>query len=198
MTTVLIGIYIACELIANITAAKPVEFFGLVAPGGVLIYALTFTILDLLHERLGHRGVRTVVYTAFIANALLAGYIALVAAIPAPGFYANQDAFVAVLGATPRIVAASLTAYLISALLDVEVYARLRERFAHSAWSRVLISNTASTAVDSAVFVVIAFAGVMPVLPLILGQYIIKMTVTVLSLPLAHAARIAERATTDA
>jgi uncharacterized integral membrane protein (TIGR00697 family) len=198
MTTVLIGIYIACELIANITAAKPIEFFGIVAPGGVFIYALTFTLLDLLHERLGHRGVRTVVYTAFIANALLACYIALVAAVPAPGFYAHQDAFVAILGATPRIVAASLTAYLVSSLLDVEVYAWLRERFGSSAWSRVLISNTASTAVDSAVFVVIAFAGVMPVLPLVIGQYAIKMAVTILSIPLVHAARTVERSTTDA
>lgn len=198
MTALLIGIYIACELIANITAAKPVEFFGLVAPGGVFIYALTFTLLDLLHERLGHKGVRMVVYTAFIANGLLAGYVALVAALPAPAFYMRQDAFVAVLGATPRIVAASLTAYLISALLDVEVYARLRERFGRSAWSRVLISNTASTAVDSAVFVVIAFSGVMPVLPLIIGQYAIKMAVTVLSLPLVHAARVVDRMLTDA
>ena len=49
----------------------------------------------------------------------------------------------------------------------------------------MLISNTASTAVDSAVFVVIAFSGVMPVLPLIIGQYAIKMAVTVASLPLA-------------
>jgi queuosine precursor transporter len=197
MTTLLIGIYIACELIANITAAKPIEFLGLVAPGGVFIYALTFTLLDLLHERLGHKGVRLVVYTAFIANALLAGYIALVAAVPAPVFYGNQDAFIAVLGSTPRIVVASLTAYLVSSLLDVEVYARLRERFGRSAWSRVLLSNTASTAVDSAVFVVIAFAGVMPVLPLIVGQYAIKMGVTVVSLPLVHAARMADRTITN-
>jgi queuosine precursor transporter len=197
MTSLLIGVYIACELIANITAAKPVVIFGLVAPGGVFIYALTFTLLDLLHERLGHKGVRTLVYTAFIANGLLAGYIALIAAMSAPSFYANQDAFVAVLGSTPRIVAASLIAYLISSLLDVEVYARLRERFAHAAWSRILLSNTVSTAVDSTIFVVIAFGGVMPVMSLILGQYVVKMAVTVASLPLAWFIRSARRTVTD-
>lgn len=197
MTPLLIGIYIACELIANVTAAKPVTVFGLVAPGGVFIYALTFTLLDLLHERLGHRGVRMLVYTAFIANGLLAGYIALIAAMPAPPFYANQEAFVAVLGSTPRIVVASLTAYLISALLDVEVYARLRKRYAPTGWSRILLSNTVSTAVDSAVFVVIAFAGVMPLLPLIIGQYAIKMAVTVMSLPLAWFIRSARDSVSD-
>ena len=196
MTSLLIGVYIACELIANITAAKPVVIFGMVAPGGVFIYALTFTLLDLLHERLGHKCVRTLVYTAFVANGLLAGYIALIASMSAPSFYANQDAFVAVLGSTPRIVAASLIAYLVSSLLDVEVYARLRERFAHAAWSRILLSNTVSTAVDSTIFVVIAFAGVMPVLSLILGQYVVKMAVTVASLPLAWFIRSARRTVT--
>jgi uncharacterized integral membrane protein (TIGR00697 family) len=197
MTSLLIGVYIACELVANVTAAKPVTLFGLVAPGGVFIYALTFTLLDLLHERLGHKGVRMLVYTAFIANGLLAGYIALIAAMPAPPFYGDQAAFVAVLGSTPRIVFASLTAYLISSLLDVEVYARLRERFARSAWSRILLSNTVSTAVDSAIFVVIAFSGIMPVLPLILGQYAIKMAVTAVSLPLAWFVRSARQYTTE-
>lgn len=197
MTSLLIGVYIACELIANITAAKPVMIFGLVAPGGVFIYALTFTLLDLLHERLGHKGVRILVYTAFIANGLLAGYIALIAAMSAPPFYSNQDAFVAVLGSTPRIVAASLIAYLVSSLLDVEVYARLRDRFAHAPWSRILLSNTVSTAVDSTIFVVIAFAGVMPVMSLILGQYVVKMAVTVASLPLAWFIRSARRTVTD-
>ncbi len=53
-------------------------------------------------------------------------------------------------------------------------------------WSRVLVSNSVSTLVDSCVFIVIAFAGVMPVLPLIIGQYVVKMVITILSLPLIY------------
>jgi uncharacterized PurR-regulated membrane protein YhhQ (DUF165 family) len=48
-----------------------------------------------------------------------------------------------------------------------------------------------STALDSAVFVTLAFAGILPVLPLVVGQYVIKMIVTVVSLPLIYGIRAA-------
>jgi uncharacterized PurR-regulated membrane protein YhhQ (DUF165 family) len=53
----------------------------------------------------------------------------------------------------------------------------------------VLASNAVSTLLDSALFIAIAFAGVLPVLPLIQGQYLVKMGITLLSLPLIYAVR---------
>ena len=49
---VLSGIYIACELIANVTASKPVAVGGIVVPAAVFIYALTFTLVDLINDHL--------------------------------------------------------------------------------------------------------------------------------------------------
>jgi queuosine precursor transporter len=185
-----IVLYVACELIANVTASKPVTVVGVTAPGGVFIYALTFTLLDLINETLGKRGARRVVAAAFAANLLLALYTQLIAALPAPAFYDGAAAFERIFAATPRIVGASLTAYLISSLLDVEVFDWWKRRSGRRAWARVLASNAVSTAVDSMIFVLIAFAGVFPLLPLIAGQYLIKMAVTVVSIPLMYTARL--------
>jgi hypothetical protein len=185
--TLLIAIYVACELIANVTASKPVSLFGVTAPGGVFIYALTFTLIDLVNERLGKAGARNVVYAAFAANLLLAVYSTLIVSLPSPSYYTHQDAYASVLGSTPRIVFASLTAYIISSLIDVEIFARWKEHFGRHKWARVLVSNTFSTGVDSILFVVIAFWGIQPVFDLIAGQYIIKMGITVLSIPLIYA-----------
>jgi hypothetical protein len=186
--TLAIGLYIACELIANVTSVKPLALglLGLVVPAGVFIYALTFTLLDLINERLGKAGARQVIGTAFAANLLLAGYAHLTVAWPAPAFFDGQAAVARVLGAAPRIVAASLVAYLVASLLDAEIFAWWRARVGGYRWARVLVSNAASTAVDSIVFVTLAFAGVLPVLPLIVGQYLVKMAVTLLSLPLIY------------
>ena len=184
-----IVLYVACELIANVTAMKPVEVAGIVAPGGVFIYALTFTLLDLINETLGRSGARRVVAAAFAANLLLALYTQLIAALPSPSFFDGSDAFLRVFGATPRIVAASLAAYLISSLLDVEVFAWWKRRWGIHAWARVLASNAVSTAVDSFVFVTVAFIGIMPIAPLIGGQYLVKMAVTLITLPLIYAVR---------
>ena len=74
MRTILIGLYIACELIANVTASKPVQLGGMVVPAAIFIYTLTFTLIDLINESLGKQGARKVIVAAFIANLLLAAY----------------------------------------------------------------------------------------------------------------------------
>jgi hypothetical protein len=201
--TLVIGLYVACELIANVTAVKPIvvglpsplAWLGgilpgaggdLVVPAGVYVYALTFTLLDLINERLGRVGARQVIATAFCANLLLAAYAWLTVWAPAPAFFDAQAAVARVLGATPRIVVASLLAYLGSALVDAELFAWWRARVGGFRWLRVLVSNAVSTALDSVLFVTLAFAGVLPLAPLIAGQYMVKMAVTVLSLPLIY------------
>ena len=186
---VVVGLYVACELIANLTATKPIGLGPLVVPAGVFIYALTFTLLDLVNERLGKIGARRVIGTAFAANLLLAAYAQLTVWWPAPPFFDGQAAVERILGATPRIVGASLLAYLAAALVDAELFAWWRARVGGYRWLRVLISNTVSTGVDSVLFVTLAFLGILPVLPLIVGQYVVKMAVTVLSLPLIYVIR---------
>jgi len=192
-TTLIIGVYIACEIIANVTAAKPVLLPGnIVVPAAVFIYAITFTLIDLVNEKLGKQGARYVVYTAFLANLLLAAYSQFAIQLPAAPFYGDerQAAFASVLGSTWRIVLASLIAYLVSTLIDVQVFAWWRERVGRYRWARVLLSNSVSTLIDSTMFITIAFLGVMPVLPLIAGQYVVKMAVTLVSIPLIYAVKV--------
>jgi queuosine precursor transporter len=186
MGLVFVGLYVACEIIANVTAGRPVLLFGIVVPSAVFIYTLTFTLVDVIHEIYGKEGSRKVILGALLANILLVIYAYLVIHLPAPAFFADTKSYETVFGATPRIVLASLIAYLISSLVDVEVYHLWKSRIQKAKWSRVLVSNSVSTLVDSCVFITIAFLGVMPVLPLIIGQYIVKMTITVLSLPLIY------------
>jgi queuosine precursor transporter len=193
-TTLLIVLYVACELIANVTANKPVDVAGLSAPGGVFIYALTFTLIDLINDRMGKGGARRVVVAALAANVLFAFYIRVVIALPSPAFYNGSEHFASVLGSTWRIVVASIVAYIVSSLIDVEIFDWWKRKGRGPAWMRVLMSNGVSTLIDSVTFVVLAFAGTFPLLGLILGQYIFKMIMTVVSMPLIYATR--QRAST--
>lgn len=186
MLSVLIGFYIACELIANVTASKPVRVGGIIVPAAVFIYTITFTLIDLINEKAGKYGARQVILAAFLANLLLAAYSQFAIWLPWPEFYRGQAAFAQVLGVTPRIVGASLIAYLVASLIDTEIFAWWRQRVGGYRWLRVLASNAVSTFVDSVIFIALAFWGVLPVWPLIEGQYIVKMTVTVVSLPLIY------------
>jgi uncharacterized integral membrane protein (TIGR00697 family) len=185
--TMLIGLYIGAELAANVTEAKPVLLLGLTVDGGTLIYALTFTLIDLINEKLGKRGAQKVVLAAFAANVLLAAYVHLTIRLPSPAFFEGQESYQQVMGGTPRIVAASLAAFLLASLVDTEVYAWLKTRIEGHRWLRVLGSNAVGTLLDSVLFITLAFYGRFPLIPLIIGNFTIKMIVTVLSLPLIYA-----------
>lgn len=193
MGTILIGLYIACEIIANVTASKPVQIGGIVVPAAIFIYTLTFTLIDLINESMGKQEARKVILAAFIANILLAAYAQLTVLLPPASFYSGQEAYASVLGSTPRIVFASLTAYLISALIDAEIFAFWKTRIRGPKWLRVLVSNTISTGVDSVVFITLAFYGLMPIWSLIEGQYVVKMAITLVSLPLIYLVRSRKR-----
>jgi len=189
MNIIIVGLYVACQVIANVTAYKPVTVGFVTVPGGVFIYTLTFTLIDVINERLGKKGARQVVYAGFVANFLLAGYSWLVISLPTAPFFQDSAAFSRILGSTPRIVVASLTAYLVSSLIDTEVFAWWRERIGGYKWARVIASNAVSTLVDSVCFISIAFLGVLPVLAMIRGLYIMKMAITIVSVPLIYLAR---------
>jgi uncharacterized integral membrane protein (TIGR00697 family) len=196
MRTILIGLYIACELIANVTASKPVQLGGIVVPAAIFIYTLTFTLIDLINESLGKEGARKVILTAFLANLLLAAYVQLAVVLPPASFYSGQEAFSRVLGSTPRIVFASLTAYVISSLIDAEIFSFWRAHVQQFKWTRVLVSNAISTWVDSVIFISLAFYGTMPIWILIKGQYVIKMAITLGSLPLIYLVKSSGKAGT--
>ena len=87
MGTVLIGLYVACELIANVTASKPIQMGGIVVPAAIFIYTITFTLIDLINESFGKQETRRIILTAFLTNLLLAAYAQLAVILPAASFY---------------------------------------------------------------------------------------------------------------
>ena len=187
--TYIVGLYIACDVIANLTAGKITLCGPFTVPAAIYIFAITFTLIDLINLALGKQAARRVVLAAFAANIVLALYSILVVHLPSPPWFTLGQSFNDVLGVTPRIVAASLAASLLSGLLDVELFARLRERL-NPGW-RVVCSNALSTLTDSVMFIMLAFAGAAgfgaaQLGLLILGQYVVKMAVTVVSVPLIY------------
>ncbi len=196
----LVGTYIMCQAIADIGATKLVEIGGVVMPGGTFIFALTFTLRDVIHKRLGKEWARYAIFTAAGLNLLLAGYLAIIGRLPSPVFFELGDSWAAIFAIVPAITIGSIAAEMISQLTDTEVYQWWRNRFPHAPqWSRVVASNIVSLPVDSIVFTALAFVLLPPLfgaeaMPLNVavpriasGQILYKAAVTVLSLPLIYA-----------
>jgi len=178
--------YLLCQIIADVTASKMVGLFGIYVPAAVFIYALTFTLRDVVHKQLGKQQAVFMVLTAGVVNVLMAAYFMFTVWLKPAPFWGNQEAYNLILGVVPRIVGASILAEMISELIDTEIYHRIKHL---APWKRVLGSNAISLPIDSLIFVSVAFAGTMPLSALIsvmLGQILLKAVITVISIPLIY------------
>lgn len=149
-------LYIGCILAANVLAARyivPLPL-GLTVPAGVFAIAPVFSLRDAVHERFGRKGAYVLIA---IATGLSWGW-----------------AFVSGDGLLSRVTLASVIAFAFNEILDTEIYYKLRNR---SRLLAIIGSNAISSLVDSVLFIWVAFG---PLLPLMIGQYIVKMVLAAL------------------
>ena len=101
----------AVLLISNIASTKIVLLGPFTFDGGTILFPLSYIFGDVLTEVYGYARSRRVIRAGFAAELLMALVLAVVGALPAAAGWTHQEAYRAILGQTPRIVAASLVAY---------------------------------------------------------------------------------------
>ena len=181
-------LFATCLLISNILASKIMMIGPWSAPAGVLIFPLAYIINDVIAEVWGYQKARLIIWAGFGVNILAVLFFSLGIAVTAAPFYEGQTAFSTVLGNTPRIVAASLLAYLFGSFLNAFIMSRFKVITKGKGFSvRAVVSTVAGEGIDSLIFITIAFAGSFPVntlLTMIITQALIKTVYEIAVLPL--------------
>jgi uncharacterized PurR-regulated membrane protein YhhQ (DUF165 family) len=134
-------------LSSNILVQYPFHHLGLgdYLTWGAFSYPFSFLVTDLSNRRFGTQGARRVVYVGFVLAVALS-----------------------IVLATPRIAIASGAAFLVSQLLDISIFARLRHK---AWWLPPFVSSVISSALDTAIFFSFAFyCGVVPGLGLTISD----------------------------
>lgn len=187
---VLAVLFVAVLLISNVAAVKLIQFGPFILDGGAFLFPLAYILGDVLSEVYGLRATRRAIYLGFAASLLASLVFFLVQVSPAPEAWQNQDAFEAVIGFVPRIVLASLTAYLVGQLLNAWVLVKLKSRTnERMLWLRLIGSTVVGEFADTLVFCTIAFYGVitgLEFLNYVLVGYVFKVLVEVLLLPVTY------------
>ena len=193
LTILIIGVYIACQMISNISSVKIANVLSLAVDGGTFIYPLAFTIRDMAHKTIGKKNTQKLIIVSAIINIFTPIYFYIVSQIPADSSWEFNEAFQITLSPVMRIVIASIVASTLSELVDTEVYhffiTKITKRFQ---WLRVLISNAFSIPIDNFLFVIIAFLGVLTIEDLIeifTFNFFVKYAVTIISVPLIYLAK---------
>jgi uncharacterized integral membrane protein (TIGR00697 family) len=187
----LIGLYVAFGIFSNIAATKTVEFdLGLskfYAPAVVLIFSVTFLITDIVNEKFGIKETQRMIFISFFSQVVISFFSWLVLTLPSAPFYTGQAALASILVQVPRIVLASWTAFLVSENLDAFIYSWFKAKTkGKHLWARNAFSSIPAMALDSMLFITLAFYGIMPLLPLILGQIVLKWLVAVIDIPFMY------------
>jgi len=190
----ILAFYVTLAVASSIFASKTISFdFGFAeffAPGAVLIFSVTFLLTDIINEKFGKKEVYRMILLGLLAQVAFLVFSYLVLNAAAAPFFTNQAAFEAVFGMVPRIVLAGLLAFLVSELLDANLYQWLRTLTGGKhLWMRNVFSSLPAMAIDSVVFVSFAFWGVMPLLPLVIGLTVTKWLVGIVDIPFMYAAR---------
>ena len=190
---VLTLLFVTSLLISNIITAKQVLLpFGIVMTGAVFIFPITYILSDVFSEIYGYKWSRATCYFGFAANLFMVLVFSAVIRTKAPDFWQNQEAFQTVLGNTPRILFASLLAFVVGDFANDKVFARMKKSHPddHKGFGwRAILSSLLGELVDSLIFLPIAFIGQMPVHDLIVMTYmqvLIKTGYEVVILPITH------------
>jgi uncharacterized integral membrane protein (TIGR00697 family) len=169
---------------------------------GVLLWPLEFVITDIVNEYYGPKAVRRISYTAvaLISYAFLMFYLAI--KIPPADFWIKSgmdsgvpdmpSAFNSIFGQGMWIILGSLVAFLVSQMVDVTVFHKIKKITGEKkVWLRATGSTVVSQLVDSFIVLFIAFKlgkgwSWQLVMAICLVNYMYKFTMAVILTPLIY------------
>nr|DAI22191.1 MAG TPA: Putative vitamin uptake transporter [Caudoviricetes sp.] len=183
-------VFVVALVVSNIITSKQVLLpFNITMTGAVFVFPITYILSDLVSEVYGYRWSRVTCYLGFAANLFAALVFSAVIQSPAPSYWQNQAAFQTVLGSTPRVLMASLLAFVLGDLVNDKIFAKMKRKYPDSIkgfGARAIFSSIMGELVDSLVFLPLAFWGLMPLQTLVImtiTQVVIKTGYELLILP---------------
>ncbi len=160
--TALVAIFTASLVAANLLGSKLVDIFGVTVSVGIFVFPFTFIVLDILTEIYGKKSAQRTVLVGIAVQVYVLFFVYLGSVFPASAKRDLGDAYEKMFALAPRMVVASIVAYSVSQIIDVQIFARLKQRFAQ----RFLLLRTNASAwisqfIDTAIFMGIFLGGVL-------------------------------------
>lgn len=187
---VTVALFVSSLLTANIIAVKLIEIGPFILPAGVVIFPVSYILGDILTEVYGFRWARRAIWLGFVGNLVAVIAIWIAGLLPSPAFWDSQDAYDAILGFTPRLLVASFVAYLVGEFANSTVLAKMKVwTQGRHLWARTISSTIIGQGLDSIVFVVIAFGGILipaAIVATVLSQWVFKSAYEIMATPLTY------------
>ena len=184
----LLGIlFNVCLIAATLLETKVIQIGSLTVTAGLLVFPISYIINDCIAEVWGFKKARLIIWSGFAMNFFVVALGLIAVAIPAAPFWEGEEHFDFVFGMAPRIVAASLMAFLVGSFLNAYVMSKMKvaSRGRHFS-ARAILSTLVGETADSLIFFPVAFGGIIAwreLLIMMCIQIILKSMYEVIILP---------------
>lgn len=182
--------FVVILLVSNLVAQKICLIGPFAVSSAILLFPITYIFGDIFTEVYGFAASRRAIWLGFFGTALLYVIGTISIALPAAPSWHNQQAFTAVFGFIPRILAASLLSFWAGEFANSYTMARLKLLTnGRRLWTRTIGSTIVGQAVDTTLVITLTFAGIHPVrtlLNMIATGYALKVAYEVLATPLTY------------
>lgn len=186
----MIMLYTSCLLISNITAFKVVDLHIFTITAGTITFPITYILGDVFSEIYGYRKTKKIILFGFICNLIMVIVFFLAIIMPYPSYFTYQREFEIVLSNTPRILCASLSAYLVGGLSNSYVLNYIKDKTKiKPLWIRLFVSTVIGELLDSLFFVTIGFIGKIStnqIIEMILSQGSLKILLEFIMIPIVY------------
>jgi len=187
---ILVSLYITLILVCNVLAGRLIEVFGLSLSVAVVLFPFTYIISDIFTEVYGFNKNKKVIWLGFTCNLIMVMAFMLLLKLPYPEAFENADAYEVVLGTTPRILVGSLIGFLVGSFLNSVILSKLKVATNGKYLAlRTITSTIIGEGVDTLIFAVIVFGGILPnevLVGMIIGEAIFKVLVETLFTPITY------------
>lgn len=181
-------IFCCAFVVSNVLAAKTLAVGGFSVPASIILYPIVFIVNDCLAELFGLKETRKVILYGVIV--LVTASLFLYLTVLLPGLDQGvSDAFALLFSSTWRVLLASLVSYWVGAMLNARIMVAMKRWRPRQLFARCITSTIVGETVDSAIFLTIAFAGVLGtdvLLGAIAAQSILKVLYEIVLYPLTR------------
>jgi len=196
----LVALYITCLALAEIMSMKTIPLMRIFAyqlnvSVGIFVFPILFAINDVITEVKGKARAKQLVYTSLIMVAIIMAYSIFVTWLPDSARFKNGEAYNLIFAQAARISLASLIAFVISGLLDVAIFHRIKVKTkGKMLWLRSNLSNFISQLLDTFIFASIAFYSFQDgissnfsfILSIVIPYWLLKCFMSVVETPLTY------------
>ncbi len=181
---------VTSKLCAMLFAQRLILFYGVILPGGIVPFCITFMILDIVTNNYGFRNARKIIFFNLACEASMALIIQLTLTITPSSIFHYEQSYQKLMTPFITLFTASLTATVVAYLLNCYVFSKLYYSFkGKHLWLRCILATALGELIFSIIWTTIFFwkqIGLYSINILVINQYLFKVLFEIITLPITY------------